>query len=68
MAGQPVARFRIASVPRVFDKSAGLTGRDIAVVLRVSPQRVSQLLGGHRITSTGSRIAGQAKQRIHAHR
>jgi hypothetical protein len=49
-------------------KNVGLTGRDIAVVLRVSPQRVSQLLGGHRVTGTGSRIAGRVKQRGHTHR
>jgi hypothetical protein len=44
-------------------QSTGLTGRDIAAVLRLSPQRVSQLLGGHR----KSQRANDALHRTHTH-
>lgn len=49
-------------------RRAGLTGRDIAAVLQVSPQRVSQLIGGHRVKGAVAQVTRhQAKSRIHAH-
>jgi hypothetical protein len=36
-------------------RDAGLTGRDISVVLNVSPQRVSQLLGSQRLKAASGK-------------
>jgi DNA-directed RNA polymerase specialized sigma24 family protein len=44
---------------------AGLSGRDIAIVLRVSPQRVSQLLGGRRARTRAERAVEESRRHVH---
>jgi predicted XRE-type DNA-binding protein len=45
-------------------KRKGLSGRDIAVVLRVSPQRVSQLLRGTSLEAPPETIRPKLRHRV----
>lgn len=60
---QRAAAARSRSVARKL-KDAGLTGRDISALLNISPQRVSQLLGGHRVKTASVRAASEARRLV----
>lgn len=61
---QRAAARRYRDVARAL-RQRGISGRDIAVVMHVSPQRVSQLLAGERFSAGARRLTARARQHVH---
>jgi predicted XRE-type DNA-binding protein len=61
---QRAAARRYRDVARAL-RQRGISGRDIAVVMHVSPQRVSQLLAGERFSAGARRLTAKARQHVH---